>query len=96
VGAAKHVFQTLKKDGTWMLVEPFAGDNLEDNLNSVGRFLYATSTTICVPASLAESGPALGAQAGQAMLKDVIMQGGFKHFRLATHTAFNLILEVRP
>jgi SAM-dependent methyltransferase len=96
IGAAKHVLETLKKDGTWMIVEPFAGDKVEENLNPVGRVFYAASTTICVPASLAQHGPALGAQAGEARLQDIVKRGGFKHFRRATQTPFNLVLEARP
>ena len=95
-GASKHVRETLKKDGTWMIVEPFAGDKVEDNLNPVGRIYYAASTSICVPASLAHNGPALGAQAGEHRLKDIILKGGFTKFRRATQTPFNLILEARP
>jgi len=95
-GAAAHVLATLKKDGTWMIVEPFAGDMVEDNLNPVGRVFYAASTCICVPASLAQQGPALGAQAGESRLKEIILRGGFTHFRRATQTPFNLILEARP
>jgi SAM-dependent methyltransferase len=96
-GAAKHVRESLKKDGTWMIVEPFAGDKVEDNLNPVGRIFYAASTCVCVPASLAHNGPALGAQAGEHRLKDVIVKGGgFTKFRRATQTPFNLILEARP
>jgi SAM-dependent methyltransferase len=96
VGAAKHVKKTLAPDGTWMIVEPFAGDRVEDNLNPVGRVFYAASTMICVPASLAYNGPALGAQAGEARLRDVVMKGGFTRFRRATQTPFNLVLEARP
>ncbi len=96
VGAAAHVKKTLKKDGSWMIVEPFANDKVEDNLNPVGRVFYAASTTICVPASLASQGPALGAQAGEARLKEVATKGGFTRFRRATETPFNLILEARP
>jgi 2-polyprenyl-3-methyl-5-hydroxy-6-metoxy-1,4-benzoquinol methylase len=95
-GAAAHVFKSLKPDGTWMIVEPFANDKVEDNLNPVGRMFYAASTMICVPASLAHHGPALGAQAGQARLKEVITSGGFTRFRVATKTPFNLVLEARP
>ena len=76
VGAAKHVKKTLVKNGTWMIVEPFANDRVEDNLNPIGRAFYAASTMICVPASLAYNGPALGAQAGEARLRDVVMKGG--------------------
>jgi len=96
VGAAKHVRETLKKDGTWMIIEPFANDNVQDNLNPIGRVFYAASTMICVPASLAYKGPALGAQAGEARLRDVVMKGGFTRFRRATQTPFNLVLEAKP
>lgn len=96
VGAARHVRETLAADGTWMIVEPFAGDRVEDNLNPVGRVFYAASTMICVPASLSENGPALGAQAGERRLREVVMAGGFGRFRRATQTPFNLVLEARP
>lgn len=96
VGAAKHVRKTLALDGTWMIVEPFAGDRVEENLNPVGRVFYAASTMICVPASLAYKGPALGAQAGETRLRDVVTKGGFTRFRRATQTPFNLVLEARP
>jgi len=96
VGAAKHVKETLALDGTWMIVEPFAGDRVEENLNPVGRVFYAASTMICVPASLAYKGPALGAQAGEARLRDIVMKGGFTRFRRATQTPFNLVLEAKP
>jgi len=96
-GAARHVRQTLASDGTWMLVEPFAGDHLHENLNPVGRVYYAASTMICTPASLSqEVGLGLGAQAGEARLKDVVTSGGFTRFRRATATPFNLVLEARP
>ncbi len=96
VGAMIHTKQSLKKDGTLLLVEPFANDKLEDNLNPIGRIFYAASTMVCVPASLAHNGPALGAQAGEEKLKQVVMAGGFTRFRRATQTPFNLILEARP
>ncbi len=97
VGAATHVHQSLKPEGTWMVVEPIAGDRLEDNLNPVGRLYYAGSTMVCVPTSLAqEVGAALGAQAGEAKLREVITAGGFRHVRRATETPFNMILEARP
>jgi 2-polyprenyl-3-methyl-5-hydroxy-6-metoxy-1,4-benzoquinol methylase len=96
VGAARHVRETLTSDGTWMIVEPFANDKIEDNLNPIGRMMYAASTMICVPASLAHNGPALGAQAGEARLRDVALSGGFTRFRRATQTLFNLVLEARP
>jgi SAM-dependent methyltransferase len=96
-GAAKHVRQSLKKDGTWMVVEPFANDKLEDNLNPVGRLYYGASTMVCTPASLSqEVGLGLGAQAGEARLRDVIQSGGFTRFRRAAETPFNLVLEARP
>jgi hypothetical protein len=96
-GAAAHVHSTLKQDGSWMIVEPMAGDRLEDNLNPVGRLYYAASTMICVPTSLAqEVGTALGAQAGEERLREVITAGGFKSVRRATETPFNMILEARP
>jgi SAM-dependent methyltransferase len=97
VGASKHVFETLDADGTWMIVEPNAADRVQDNLNPVGRVFYGASTVICTPASLdQEVGLALGAQAGEAQLADVIKQGGFTRVRRATETPFNMILEARP
>lgn len=97
VGAAAHVRQALKPDGAWMVVEPIAGDRLEDNLNPVGRIYYAASTMVCVPTSLAqEVGLALGAQAGEAKLREIITAGGFGTVRRATETPFNMILEARP
>lgn len=97
VGAAKHVKSTLKEDGTWMIVEPFANDKAEDNHNPIGRVYYSASTMICTPASRSqEVGLGLGAQAGEARLRDVATQGGFSQFRRATETPFNLVLEARP
>jgi SAM-dependent methyltransferase len=94
VGAMKHVRETMADDGTCMLVEPFANDRLEDNFNPVGRIYYAASTMVCTPASLdQEVGLALGAQAGEARLREVAKQGGLTRFRRATETPFNLILE---
>jgi len=96
-GAARHVRQTLKPDGHWMIVEPAAGDRLEDNLNPVGRLYYAASTLICVPTSLDQPvGAALGAQAGFAKLSSVIRGSGFAQVRKATDTPFNMVLEARP
>jgi 2-polyprenyl-3-methyl-5-hydroxy-6-metoxy-1,4-benzoquinol methylase len=96
-GAAAHVRSTLKDDGTWMIVEPFAGDTLEDNFNPIGRAYYGASTLLCTPASLSqEVGLALGAQAGEKRLREVVMQGGFTRFRRAAQTPFNLIFEARP
>jgi SAM-dependent methyltransferase len=96
-GAAAHVRQSLKPDGSWMIVEPMAGDRLEDNLNPVSRIYYGGSTMVCVPTSLSqEVGAALGAQAGEAKLREVITAGGFGSVRRATETPFNMILEARP
>jgi SAM-dependent methyltransferase len=96
-GAAKHVLQILKKkNGTWMLVEPFAINKLEDNFNPLGRAFYSGSAVVCVPASLNENGPALGAQAGEEKIREIVMSAGFSKFRRATQTPFNLVLEARP
>src|SRR5450755_433751 len=97
VGASAHVRGSLKKDGTWMIVEPNAGDKLEDNLNPIGRAFYGASTLLCTPASLdQEVGLALGAQAGEKRLREVVTSGGFTRFRRATQTPFNLSFEARP
>jgi len=97
IGAAKHARQALKGDGSCMVVEPFAGDRIEDNLNPIGRVYYGASSQVCVPVSLARKGPALGAQAGEKRLREVIVSGGgFRHLRRATQTPFNIILEARP
>ncbi len=97
VGAAKHVRETIAKDGTWMIVEPFAGDTPEANHNAVGRVFYSASTMLCVPHSLSHGGPALGAQAGEGRLRDVVVKGGgFASLRRATETPFNIVLEARP
>ena len=97
VGASAHVLETLAPDGTWMLVEPNAGDLLQDNLNPVGRVFYAASTLVCTPASRAqEVGLALGAQAGERRLREVLTAGGFTRLRRAAETPFNLVLEARP
>jgi SAM-dependent methyltransferase len=96
VGASAHIRESLKKDGTWMIVEPFANDQLEENLNPVGRVFYSASTFICTPASRAqEVGLCLGAQAGEARLRTVVRDGGFSRFRRAAQTPFNLIFEAR-
>lgn len=97
VGAAQHVLKSLDRNGTWMIVEPFANDRLEDNLNPIGRIFYAASTTLCTPASLSqEVGLALGAQAGEARLAKVLKDAGFTRVRRAAQTPFNIILEARP
>jgi len=96
-GAARHARRTLAKDGTWLIVEPFSSDRPEENHNPAGRIYYSASTLLCVPHSLAHQGPALGAQAGEARLRDLVLaQGGFSRFRRAAETPFNLILEARP
>jgi 2-polyprenyl-3-methyl-5-hydroxy-6-metoxy-1,4-benzoquinol methylase len=96
-GAAQHVLSTLKPDGTWMIVEPFAGDRPEENHNPVGRIFYSASTMICTPASLAqEVGAALGAQAGEERIRNVVTTAGFTRFRRAAQTPFNLVYEARP
>jgi SAM-dependent methyltransferase len=97
VGAARHVRSTLSSDGSWMIVEPFANDRVEDNLNPIGRVFYSASTLLCTPASLSqEVGLALGAQAGEARMRKVVTEGGFSRFRRAAETPFNLIYEARP
>jgi ubiquinone/menaquinone biosynthesis C-methylase UbiE len=97
VGAIAHIRTALKRDGTLMLVEPMAGDSLADNLNPVGRVYYAGSTHICVPTALnQEVGLALGAQAGEKRIGEVVRAGGFSQFRKAAATPFNMILEARP
>jgi hypothetical protein len=97
LGAAAYTRERLKPDGTWMIVEPFAGDALEENLNPVGRLFYGFSTMVCTPGSRSqEIGLALGAQAGEARLRALVTEAGFSRFRRATQTPFNLILEVRP
>ena len=96
-GATAHARKALKSDGTLMLVEPMAGNSLAENLNPVGRVFYAFSTAVCVPASLnQEVGTALGAQAGEMRLSEVVRQGGFSRVRRATETPFNMVLEARP
>ncbi|MDE3134613.1 MAG: methyltransferase domain-containing protein [Acidobacteriota bacterium] len=97
VGAARHVRQTLAPDGTWMIVEPRAGDRVEDNFNPVGRAYYGFSTLLCTPASLSqEVGLALGAQAGEARIREVVLGGGFTSFKRVAETPFNLVYEARP
>jgi SAM-dependent methyltransferase len=95
VGAARHAYSALQSDGVCMLVEPMAGDALTENINPVGRVFYGASSLICVPVSLARNGPALGAQAGEKRLREVMTTAGFTKFRRATETPFNLILEAR-
>jgi SAM-dependent methyltransferase len=97
VGAAAHVRQSLRKDGTWMIVEPFANDKLKDNLNPVGRVYYSFSTLLCTPCSRSqEVGLCLGAQSGEAGMRQVVSSAGFGRFRRATETPFNIVYEARP
>ena len=97
VGAAKHVRQSLSKDGTWMIVEPFAHDEMKDNLNPVGRVYYSFSTLLCTPCSRSqEVALCLGAQAGEARIREVVTKAGFTRFRRASETPFNIVYEARP
>ena len=97
VGAAKHILQSLKPDGTWMIVEPFANDELKDNLNPVGQIYYSFSTLLCTPCSRSqEVGLCLGAQSGEARIRDVVTSAGFTRFRRAAETPFNIVYEARP
>jgi SAM-dependent methyltransferase len=97
VGAARRVRRSLAPDGTWMVVEPAAGDRVEDNLNPIGRAYYGFSTLLCTPSSLSqEVGLALGAQAGEARIRDVVVAGGFSRFARVAETPFNLVFEARP
>jgi len=96
VGVARRVHDVLADDGTWMIVEPAAGDRIEDNLNPVGRVYYGFSTLLCTPSSLSqEVGLAIGTQAGPARIRDIVTAAGFDHFRVAAQTPFNNVLEVR-
>jgi SAM-dependent methyltransferase len=97
VGAARHVYESLAKDGTWMIVEPYANDQLKDNLNPVGRVYYSFSTLLCTPCSRSqEVGLCLGAQAGEKRICDVVSAAGFTRFRRAAETPFNIVYEARP
>jgi Methyltransferase domain len=97
VGAARHARESLRDDGHWLLVEPFANDGVADNLNPIGRVFYSVSTLVCTPASLSqEVGAGLGAQAGEHRLAEVAKEAGFSSFRRASETPFNLVLEGRP
>jgi 2-polyprenyl-3-methyl-5-hydroxy-6-metoxy-1,4-benzoquinol methylase len=97
VGAARHVYQSLAPDGTWMIVEPAAGDRIEDNFHPIGRAYYCFSTLLCTPASLSQDvGLALGAQAGESRIRDVVTAGGLTQFRRACESPLNLVFEARP
>jgi len=96
VGAAAHARESLESDGAWMVVEPLAGNSLEENLNPVGRVYYGFSTMVCTPTSRSqEVGLALGAQAGERRLREVMEEAGFRQFRRAAETPFNIVLEVK-
>jgi SAM-dependent methyltransferase len=96
-GAARHVLQSLDPNGVWMIVEPFAHDKLQDNLNPIGRVFYGASTMLCTPASLSqEVGLGLGAQAGEGRLSNILKSAGFTSVRRAAETPFNIVLEARP
>jgi SAM-dependent methyltransferase len=96
-GAARHVKASLAADGTWMIVEPRAGDRVEDNLNPVGRAYYGFSTFLCTPSSLSqEVGLALGAQAGEARIREIVLGAGFLTFRRVAETPFNMVFEAKP
>jgi ubiquinone/menaquinone biosynthesis C-methylase UbiE len=97
IGAARHIRQAVDADGTWLIVEPLAGDTLAENLNPVSRIYYSFSTFLCVPAARSQPGGyALGAQAGEAAIREVTSQAGFSRFRRATQTPFNAVYEARP
>ncbi|GAA3469410.1 class I SAM-dependent methyltransferase [Nonomuraea roseola] len=97
LGAARRVREALAQDGTWLLVEPFASDKVEENFNPVGRLYYSASTFLCVPNGLSQPGGyALGAQAGEAAIREVIADAGFTRFRRAAQTSFNVVYEIRP
>lgn len=97
IGVAKRIREVMKPNGTFMVVEPFANNNLEENLNPVGRMFYSASTMICTPGSLSqEVGLGLGAQAGEAKLSQVLKDAGFSHVRRSAATPFNMVLEARP
>src|SRR3954451_11096165 len=97
IGAARHIRRSLAPDGTWLIVEPAAGDTVESNLNPVGRVYYGFSTFLCVPNALSQQGGyALGAQAGEAAIRRVVTDAGFTRFRRVAETPFNLVFEARP
>jgi ubiquinone/menaquinone biosynthesis C-methylase UbiE len=97
LAAARHIRQALKPNGTWLVVEPFAGDDTASNLNPVGRVYYSFSTMLCVPNAMSQPGGySLGAQAGEAAIRQIATEAGFTRFRRASQTPFNLVYEVRP
>ncbi len=97
LSAARHIRQALAPDGTWLIAEPNAGDTINDNLNPVGRIYYNASTLLCIPNAMSQAGGyTLGAQAGEAAIRQLITDAGFTRFRRAAETPFNLIYEVRP
>jgi ubiquinone/menaquinone biosynthesis C-methylase UbiE len=97
LAAARHIRQALRPDGTWLIVEPYAADDVAGNLNPVGRVYYSASTQLCVPNALSQPGGyTLGAQAGEAAIRQVVADAGFTRFRRAAQTPFNLVYEARP
>jgi hypothetical protein len=96
IGAMRFAKQSLKPGGTCMIIEPMANDKVEENLNLIGRIYYAASTLVCVPNSLADNGPALGAQAGEKKIKEIAEAAGFTKFRRTIQTPFNIIYEAKP
>jgi hypothetical protein len=97
LGAAKHVREALAPDGTWMVVEPYAGDTVADNMNPVGRVYYSFSTFLCVPSALSQKGGyALGAQAGEPAIRRLSTDAGFTRFGRVAETPFNIVYEIRP
>ncbi len=96
-GAARHVREALADDGTWLIVEPYASDDVAENMNPVGRVYYSFSTLLCVPNAKSQHGEhALGAQAGEAAIRTVTSKAGFTRFRRAAETPFNIVYEARP
>jgi len=96
ISAVLCAVKSLKQDEIVMIIKLSANDKVEDNLNPIGRMFYAASTMACVPGSMAFNGPALGAQAGEAKIGEVVKEGGYKQFRRATETQFNIIYEAKP
>ena len=97
LGAARHVREAIAPDGTWLIVEPYASDDVAENMNPVGRVYYSFSTLLCVPnAKSQDGGTALGAQAGEAAIRSITSQAGFTRFRRAAETPFNIVYEARP
>jgi ubiquinone/menaquinone biosynthesis C-methylase UbiE len=97
VGVARHMRKSISDDGTWMIVEPLAGDRVEDNFNPVGRLFYCASVLLCTSGAIAQEGQmVLGGQAGEARIREVVTAGEFTRFRRAVQTPINLVFEARP